>query len=73
MGTPASSIDIPNGSIFTGTILVSLRASDSPGGLRGGSVRSKRHQELSDPRPWFRIRLSDPRHQRAGKAADDRR
>lgn len=72
MDTPASSIGIPNGSIFTRTILASSRASDSPGGLRGGSVRSKRHQELSDPRPWFRIRLSDPHHQRTGEAADDR-
>lgn len=44
---------------------------DSSGGLRGGSVRSERYQELSDSHPWPGISLSDPHHQRAGETADD--
>lgn len=54
-------------------LILLASTSDRAGGLRGGSVRPQRHQELLDPRPRAGLGLSDPRRQGAGEAADDRR
>ena len=52
--------------------LCSVPAPDRAGGLRGGTLRPERHQELPDPRPGAGLRVPDPHHQGAGEAAHDR-